>query len=43
MPTPPKPPTELATLQQIERQLAELLVVSKKQLKALRDIEERRS
>jgi hypothetical protein len=42
MPTPPKPTTELATLQQIDRQLAELLVVSKKQLKALRDLEERR-
>lgn len=43
MATPPKPAPELAVLQQIERHLAEMLVVSKKQLKALRDLEESKS
>lgn len=42
MATPPKPSAELAALQQIERNLAELITVSKKQLKALRDLSEER-
>jgi len=38
MPLSKPAPSEAATMQQIERHLAELVVLSKKQLQAMRDL-----